>query len=587
MTYLALARRYRPADFESILAQKRITRTLANAITTGRISHAYLFCGPRGTGKTSTARVLAKSLNCKSGPTATPCGQCSNCIEIRQGNSPDVFEIDAASNRGIDDIRELRENVRYSPAASRYKIYIVDEVHRLTHEAFDALLKTLEEPPSHVIFIFATTEPQALPPTILSRTQRFDFRRVPVSSLAEAVNNVAATEGVEIEPKAALLVARKADGSLRDALSLLDQLINFSQAKITAELAEDVLGIVKADFLFEIFSAAFRHDTATVLNQFEKYFGEGGDIDELVDELSAMLSKLLMIKNGVDDIAILEMDNAEKEKATALISDLDTSDILRMLKVMADFIIEKKSGIDPVVAIELALVRLSNLDKTVDIEKILGAFGNPGMQSNPIKGASVPTPSKPVNPQTSFSRPFSPGDSSIRAKPANGPDSNSTLPSSAITDLGSYKPQDVALWWPKFLTYVKEKSMAVWSNLQHAGALCDESGEVRICLPGANDFRIKFLSKDNKEFIIERLREFCGTNLGVNFVKIDGQMNQQVNGPGNGALNTDRANIGMVSGNRTGNIGQAAEEFLSQHPQIKKLHDLIDGEDVGFKGSIQ
>ncbi|NLI15737.1 MAG: DNA polymerase III subunit gamma/tau, partial [candidate division Zixibacteria bacterium] len=189
MTYLALARRYRPADFESILAQKRITRTLANAITTGRISHAYLFCGPRGTGKTSTARVLAKSLNCKNGPTATPCGECSNCLEIKQGNSPDVFEIDAASNRGIDDIRELRENVRYSPAASRYKIYIIDEVHRLTHEAFDAILKTLEEPPPHVIFIFATTEPQALPATILSRTQRFDFRRVPVSALAEAINN--------------------------------------------------------------------------------------------------------------------------------------------------------------------------------------------------------------------------------------------------------------------------------------------------------------------------------------------------------------------------------------------------------------
>ena len=206
MSYLALARRYRPEDFTKILAQNHITKTLTNAVSSGRISQAYLLCGPRGTGKTSTARVLAKSLNCETGPTSTPCCECINCKEIKAGISPDVFEIDAASNRGIDDIRELRENVRYAPVSSRYRVYIIDEVHRLTQEAFDALLKTLEEPPPHVVFIFATTEPQNLPATILSRTQRFDFKRVPVSVLAETVNNVAKSEGLEIEPKAAVLM---------------------------------------------------------------------------------------------------------------------------------------------------------------------------------------------------------------------------------------------------------------------------------------------------------------------------------------------------------------------------------------------
>jgi len=277
MSYLALARRYRPDDFSGILAQNHITKTLTNAVSSGRISQAYLFCGPRGTGKTSTARVLAKSLNCEKGPTPTPCSECNNCKEIKAGVSPDVFELDAASNRGIDDIRELRENVRYAPVASRYKIYIIDEVHR----AFDALLKTLEEPPAHVIFIFATTEPQQLPATILSRTQRFDFKRVPVSTLAEAVNDVAKTEEMEIEPKAALLIARKADGSLRDALSLLDQLTSFSDGKITTESTSEILGLVKSDFLFDITSAIISHDTAAALEMFSIYFNEGGDIDEL------------------------------------------------------------------------------------------------------------------------------------------------------------------------------------------------------------------------------------------------------------------------------------------------------------------
>lgn len=582
MTYLALARRYRPADFESILAQKRITRTLANAITTGRISHAYLFCGPRGTGKTSTARVLAKSLNCKNGPTATPCGECVNCIEIRQGNSPDVFEIDAASNRGIDDIRELRENVRYSPVASKYKIYIVDEVHRLTHEAFDALLKTLEEPPSHVIFIFATTEPQALPATILSRTQRFDFRRVPVSALAEAINNVGSTEGIEIEPKAALLLARKADGSLRDALSLLDQLINFSQSKITAELAEEVLGIVKSDFLFGLFEAIIKHETPTVIDLFERYFGEGGDIDELAEVISAMLSKLLLIKNGVDDIAILEMDNSEKEKASQLVSDLDTADILRMLKLMADYIAEKKSGIDPVVAIELALVRLANLDRAVEIEKLIGSLGNSGpVQMSTRNPNQITHFNKSPDTQNLF------GEPRVNRSPVRKAEPESpALQQSSIAGVGTFKPEDINQWWPQFLVFVKEKRMAIWSHLQHAKAELIGPNSIKICVPGANDYMMKYLAKDNKGYIVERLGEFCGTNLSVEFVKTESIATNCANGISNVARGENTETNGKTNGVWKSNAEQHAREFLNQHPQIKKLHDLIDGEDVGFRGSI-
>ncbi|NLI15674.1 MAG: DNA polymerase III subunit gamma/tau, partial [candidate division Zixibacteria bacterium] len=523
------------------------------------------------------ARVLAKSLNCKNGPTATPCGECSNCLEIKQGNSPDVFEIDAASNRGIDDIRELRENVRYSPAASRYKIYIIDEVHRLTHEAFDALLKTLEEPPPHVIFIFATTEPQALPATILSRTQRFDFRRVPVSALAEAINNVAAAEGIAIEPKAALLLARKADGSLRDALSLLDQLINFGQSGVTAELAEEVLGIVKTDFLFELFEAIANHQTQSVIELFEKYFGEGGDVDELADEISAMLRKLLLIKNGVDNIAILEMDNTEKEKAGGLVADIDTADILRMLKLMADYIGEKKSGIDPVVAMELTLTRMANLDRAVQIEKLIGILGNPGpvQPSNRFSGH-----------QTAASK-FREADNLFSPQPAAkslsiniNVDAHSSQSQSAVMGIGSFKPEDVNQWWSQFLAFVKEKRMAIWSHLQHTKAELSKADTIKIGIPGANDYLMKYLAKDNRDYIVKKLAEFCGTSLDVEFVKIEGMPDNRVNGVYNGNIN------GKTNGAWSSSVEQHAKEFLNQHPQIKKLHDLINGEDVGFKGSV-
>src|SRR6059036_815501 len=225
MSYEVFARKYRPQTFDDLVGQAHVSRTLKNAVAQNRLAHAYLFVGPRGIGKTSTARILAKSLNCLKGPTVTPCGQCDNCREIAGGNSLDVIEIDGASNNSVEDVRQLRENVRYAPAKGRYKIYLIDEVHMLSSAAFNALLKTLEEPPEHVKFIFATTEPQKVLPTILSRCQRFDLRRVEAKTLTQHFAAIAAKEGVAIEPTAAALVARAADGSVRDGLSLLDQAI--------------------------------------------------------------------------------------------------------------------------------------------------------------------------------------------------------------------------------------------------------------------------------------------------------------------------------------------------------------------------
>jgi DNA polymerase-3 subunit gamma/tau len=262
MSYKVLALKYRPQTFEDVVGQKPITQALQNAIATKRVAHAYLFAGSRGVGKTSVARILAKALNCQEGPTPHPCGHCSFCQEIKDGISVDVLEIDGASNRGINEIRELRENVKYLPSKNKYKIYIIDEVHMLTTEAFNALLKTLEEPPPHVIFVFATTEPHKIPLTILSRCQRYDFKRIPSSSILDQLKKIASEEGMEVSDPGLHLIARQAQGSMRDAQSLLDQVFSFSGPKISEEEVIEAWGSSTAKFSMKRFNPGRRESGA-------------------------------------------------------------------------------------------------------------------------------------------------------------------------------------------------------------------------------------------------------------------------------------------------------------------------------------
>src|SRR6516225_1367085 len=333
MSYEVFARKYRPQTFDDLVGQTHVSRTLKNAVTQNRLAHAYLFVGPRGVGKTSTARILAKSLNCIKGPTVTPCGVCDNCREIAGGNSLDVIEIDGASNNSVEDVRQLRENVRYAPAKGRYKIYLIDEVHMLSSAAFNALLKTLEEPPEHVKFIFATTEPQKVLATILSRCQRFDLHRIPANLIAQHLQLIAKKEKITLQPAAAHAIARGAEGGLRDAESMLDQLVAFCGEKITESDVLNVFGFTSEQTVSDLTGRMLRAETPEAIDLLHEQCEAGKDMMRLMADLIAYLRDLLVFKAKPD--ALNEAVDPDVQKSLATQAELVSTD--RLLELIDQF----------------------------------------------------------------------------------------------------------------------------------------------------------------------------------------------------------------------------------------------------------
>ena len=333
MSYEVFARKYRPQTFDDLVGQAHVSRTLKNAVAQNRLAHAYLFVGPRGIGKTSTARILAKSLNCIKGPTITPCGECDNCREIAAGNSLDVIEIDGASNNSVEDVRQLRENVRYVPAKGRYKIYLIDEVHMLSPAAFNALLKTLEEPPGHVKFIFATTEPQKVLPTILSRCQRFDLHRIPANLIAKHLQFIAEKEKITLEPAAAHAIARGAEGGLRDAESMLDQLVAFCGEKISESDVLNVFGFTSEQTVVDLTRRILRGETPDAIDLLHQQSESGKDMMRLMSDLIAYLRDLLVFKAKPD--ALKEDVEPDVQKSLVAHAELITTD--RLLDLIDQF----------------------------------------------------------------------------------------------------------------------------------------------------------------------------------------------------------------------------------------------------------
>jgi len=425
--YIVIARKWRPGTFDDVIGQEHVTRTLKNAITGGRVAHAYLFSGPRGVGKTTVARVLAKSLNCTEGPTTDPCDKCAACREIAQGTSMDVIEIDGASNRGIDEIRNLRESVRYASVGGKKKVYIIDEVHMLTQEAFNALLKTLEEPPSHVVFVFATTQPLKVPQTIVSRCQRFDFRRIPASMISDRLKKVCDTDGYKCDESALALIAQRAEGSMRDAQSMLEQVLAFSGGSANDEDIGSIMGFRGSEAVSKIAGVVIAGDEAAVLNLLGEAFDGGVDPLDLVTSLTEWIRFLLIASIDPKSRELLSLTEETRKNLVKMVKGVSTEHLLSLLSMIADAENNIKRASHQRYLLETVVLRMANVKAIARVSDIVEMLKAPGAVGGSVGGLGGGLGGGPRSTQTG----------SGGKAPASGPEPGTAAPKKA----GGPKPE--------------------------------------------------------------------------------------------------------------------------------------------------
>lgn len=473
--YQVLYRKWRPAVFEDVVGQPQVTVTLRNELKAGRISHAYLFTGSRGTGKTTCAKILAKAVNCLHPRDGDPCGECEICRGIDTGAVMDIVEIDAASNNGVDNIRALREEANFTPANTRYRVYIIDEVHMLSISAFNALLKTLEEPPGHVIFILATTEVHKLPATILSRCQRFDFRRIPPKEIAARLTYVAKQEQTEIEFPAAMLIARLADGALRDALSILDQCIGVSDL-VTEDVVRKTVGLVGREYLFALADGIFRKDTANVMKTVDQLYNASKDMSRLCEELSSHFRALMLVKALKSPGEILTVTEEELEQMRDQAGRVSLSEILHCLDMMQATADSMNRGGNKRIEMEMSLIRLCSKELDDSREALLRRIEalERGMPAASHKNAPPSEKKKPVSKSDPSPAPEKEPPSPVGKTPSEPVSADkekaASPPSVQVTHGNLLSKAERLRQWPEILQILKGYSQSIASAFNGSSA---------------------------------------------------------------------------------------------------------------------
>ena len=523
MAYVALYRRWRPESFADLVGQEHISRTLSRAVMSGQTSHAYLFTGPRGTGKTSTAKILARALNCAEGPTLTPCGVCDSCRSISDGSSMDVFEIDAASNRGIDEIRDLRESVKFAPTEGHYKIYIIDEVHMLTTEAFNALLKTLEEPPERVIFILATTEPHKVPATIQSRCQRYDFHRITVTEIRDRLIYVCKESDIAAEEDALGIIAAQADGGMRDALSILDQCMALAEGTLTAERVQEALGLVGRAWIRRMAGEIAARDAAALIAQLSELLQSGRELKQVLAELAQYFRRLMIAGVG-GAVSAAELCAGDAEELRMDAAQFTQEEIMSILRRLNETMQELRTSPQPRIAVETLLIGLCHTEGTApsgestapptggadaariarleaQVEELaarLAAGGTPVSASASATASAAPSP-----------RPRAAKAEGAASKPAPKKAASSAAKEAAD---GAPRQLDMKIW-QSFQTRLKERNRLAASLL--SGAAYEGMTETHFFIRPSSDMARDYIKKRHRAVFDEVMTELAGRPLAV------------------------------------------------------------------------